>query len=394
MNFKHSGIIDMKDIALIGSTGSIGKQVLEVVEAHKNSFRIVAMAANADSKTFSAQLWSVRPAYAALANQQVGKTVSEVPQGTTFLTGEQAALAVASYPAADIVVVAASGFAGLAYTLAAIAAHKTVALANKETLVCGGDLVIPEVKKQGVELVPIDSEHSAIWQCLHFHTGAPFQNLIITASGGAFRGYSQQQLQTVTPAQALNHPTWRMGPKITVDSATLLNKGFEVIEAHHLFGAPYQNIKTVIHPQSIVHSMVEFADGAILAQLSNPSMCLPIQAALTYPKRMPCPVKPLSFAEAFSLQFQPLVRADYPCYDLALTCGTQGGILPTVLNAAGEVAVHAFLQGQIGFLQIAGVLFKVVNATPNAPVQSFEQLSATDKQARQQANQVIHQLQN
>jgi 1-deoxy-D-xylulose-5-phosphate reductoisomerase len=382
MKFLQSGIIDMKKIALIGSTGSIGRQTIEVALAHPDEFQIVAMAANGSAQIFEQQINTIKPAYAALADEVAAKAITEVPASTHFEAGKQAALKVASFAEADVVLVAASGFAGLQYSLAAITAKKQLALANKETLVCGGDLVMPTAQKAGVPVLPVDSEHSAIWQCLNFHTQTPFQNLIITASGGAFRGYSKQQLQNVTPEQALAHPTWQMGAKITVDSATLLNKGFEVIEAHHLFGAPFSAIQTVIHPQSIVHSMVEFADGAVLAQLSNPSMLLPIQTALTYPKRIYCPIKQLNFAQKLSLEFLPLERKNYPCYDIALTCGEQGGILPTALNAAGEEAVYAFLAKKIGFLRIGEVLDCVVQQTQNAAVCSFEQLQEVDKKAR------------
>jgi 1-deoxy-D-xylulose-5-phosphate reductoisomerase len=382
MKFLQSGIIDMKKIALIGSTGSIGRQTIEVALAHPDVFQIVAMAANGSAQLFEQQLHQVKPQYAALADNEAARSITEIPSTTRFCAGKQAALDAASFADADVVLVAASGFAGLQYSLAALAAKKQLALANKETLVCGGDLVMPMAQKMGVPVLPVDSEHSAIWQCLNFHTSTPFHSLIITASGGAFRGYSKEQLKEVTPEQALAHPTWHMGAKITVDSATLLNKGFEVIEAHHLFRAPFSAIQTVIHPQSIVHSMVEFTDGAVLAQLSNPSMMLPIQAALTYPNRIPCPITPLDFCKRFSLEFMPLERKAYPCYDIALTCGEQGGILPTALNAAGEEAVYAFLAKKIGFLRIGEVLNDVVQRTQNTAVCSFEQLQEVDKKAR------------
>lgn len=361
-----------KKIAVIGSTGSIGRQTLEVVAEHPDLFKVVCLVAGHRSPLFQEQVATFKPCYHAVASED-----------------EQQAIALAGCDEADIVVVAASGFAGLPYTLRAIESGKAIALANKETLVCGGDLVMPLVEKSGIDFIPVDSEHSAIWQCLHYDRHAPVKNLIITASGGAFRGYTREQLANVTAEQALAHPTWNMGPKITIDSATLLNKGFEVIEAHHLYGTPFDHIKTVIQPTSTVHSMVEFADGCVLAQLSNPTMKLPIQQALTFPDRVTCDVKPMDFSQAFSLQFMPLNRAEHPCFDLALRCGEAGGILPTALNGAGEVAVWAFIKGQIPFLSIADVIDGVVQKTINQPVVSFEQLCQVDATARRMAQELI-----
>ncbi len=361
----------MKRIALIGSTGSIGRQVLSVVRAHTDEFKIIAMAANSSRELFLRQIAEVKPCRAVLIS---GGPCAE------YSVGEEAAKEICALPDADIVFVACSGFAGLKYTLAALAAGKRVALANKETLVCGGDLVMPLVKKGA--LIPVDSEHSAIWQCLNFDATSPFKNIIITASGGAFRGRKWETLKDITPEQALAHPTWNMGRKITIDSATLLNKGYEVIEAHHLYGAEYASIKTVIQPQSIVHSMVEFQDGAIMAQLSNPTMELPIQLALTYPERLSCNVRPMDFTAAFSLQFEPLVRADYPCYDLALMCGEKGGTAPAVLNAAAEIAVGAFLRKEIAFTDIYTVAQETLEKIPCERVVSYEQLEAADGAAR------------
>ena len=245
----------------------------------------------------------------------------------------------------------------------------------------------------GAEIIPVDSEHSAIWQCLNYDKKAQFKKLIITASGGAFRGKSQKELSSVTPAQALNHPTWEMGKKITVDSATLLNKGYEVIEAHVLFNAPYSKIETVIQPQSIVHSLVEFKDGAVIAQMGAPSMEVPISLALSYPQRIATSVEPLSFKKAFSLQFEPLNRKDYPLYDLAMTCAKEGGTLPCALNAADEVAVKAFLDGKIKFTAIYDVVAGVLSTTPRDEAVSFKQLEEVDKTARWKAQKIIFKLQ-
>ena len=307
------------------------------------------------------------------------------PTNTRQYFGEEGALAAIEQCRPDVVFVACGGFAGLKYSLKAIEMGATLALANKETLVCGGDIVMPRAKT----LVPVDSEHSAIWQCLNFERRAPFDKLIITASGGPFRGRKFESLKAVTPAEALRHPTWKMGAKITVDSATLLNKGYEVIEAHHLYGAPYDRIQTVIQPQSIVHSMVQFADGAILAQMSNPTMELPIQLALTYPKRLDCNLAPLDFSRAFSLDFLPLERKEYPLYDLALSCGEAGGILPTVLNAASEVAVAAFLGGKIAFTDIYSVAARTVERSKNAVASDYDALADADLEARRLATKII-----
>lgn len=366
----------MTNIALIGSTGSIGRQVLEVVRKNPAKYKIVALAAQNPSVEFSRQVREFKPEHNALAS-----------------TEREAALAAADWESADIIFNAAGGFAGLEYSLKAIRAKKTLALANKETLVCGGEVVTRLAEKNGAEIIPVDSEHSAIWQCLNYDKKAQFKKLIITASGGAFRGKSQKELSSVTPAQALNHPTWKMGKKITVDSATLLNKGYEVIEAHVLFNAPYSKIETVIQPQSIVHSLVEFKDGAVIAQMGAPSMEVPISLALSYPQRIATSVEPLSFKKAFSLQFEPLNRKDYPLYDLAMTCAKEGGTLPCALNAADEVAVKAFLDGKIKFTAIYDVVAGVLSTTPRDEAVSFKQLEEVDKTARWKAQKIIFKLQ-
>ena len=364
----------MKNIALIGSSGSIGRQVLKVVKNHPDKFRVVALVSRSPSEEFFRQVDEFKPAYSAVAASDSGR-----------------AYAAAELDCADIVFNAASGFAGLEYSLRALQAGKTLALANKETLVCGSD-ILPLNSIQGGKIVPVDSEHSAIWQCLNFDCTTPVRRLIITASGGAFRGFTPEQLKKVTPEQALNHPTWKMGKKITVDSATLMNKGYEVIEAHALYGTPYSKIHTVIQPQSIVHSMVEFEDGAILAQMSYPTMELPIQIALTYPQRYSCELAPMDFTKAFSLGFEPLERKNYPLFDLALKCGEAGGTLPCALNAADEVAVGAFLNKNITYTDIFTVVDGVISATVWERAESLEQLIEVDKKARNQAEKIIKSL--
>jgi len=365
----------MKKIALVGSTGSIGVQVLNAVRRHPNSFKIVAMSAYEESKAFIQQVKEFAPDLYAAASKN-----------------KDAALEVAGYEDADIVFNAVSGFAGLEYSVKAIKAGKTLALANKETLVCGGEYVTRLAKANGVEIIPVDSEHSAIWQCLNFEKEASFKKLILTASGGPFRGYTPEQLEAVTPKQALNHPTWKMGSKITVDSATLLNKAYEVIEAHVLFGAPFSKIETVIQPTSVVHSLVEFADGAVMAQMGTPDMQIPVQLALTYPRHMSTAAQPLSFKKAMSVEFLPLVRKQYPLYDLALDCGKEGGTLPCALNAADEVAVKAFLDEKIKFTDIFRAVEHVLSTTERDESVSYKQLEEVDRNARWKAQKLIYKL--
>ena len=378
----------MKKIALIGSTGSIGRQVIDVVNAHNEQFEIESLVANGSAEEFLRQVEMVKPKYAALCNEQAGKSIAhKIPQGTIFAYGEQAALAGVEY--GDVVMVAASGFAGLKYSLKAIELKKDIALANKETLVCGGELVTAQMQGAGMRLLPVDSEHSALWQALHFNTNAPFSRLILTASGGPFYGWEQDRLQAVKPADALKHPTWSMGAKITIDSATLLNKGFEVIEAKWLYNAELSQIHTVVQPESIIHSLVEFADGGILAQMSYPSMALPIQLALTYPNRLPCGVAPLNFEKLGTLRFLPLNRKDFPCYDLALASAEMGDNYPCALNGAGEEAVHAFLREEIPFTAIAETMDYALQRVRRQKANCYDTLQETDRQARTLAREFI-----
>ncbi len=357
----------IKNIVIIGSTGSIGTQTIEVALCNKDRLKIIGIAAFYESRAFTDQVNELQPEYYAAADVN--------PEG---------ALKLASLPEADIVVVACNGFAGLKYSLEAVKAGKTLALANKETLVCAGNLLTYEARKSGSKILPIDSEHSAIWQCLGFDTNKPFRRLIITASGGPFKGFTKAQLKAVTPEMALSHPVWNMGAKITVDSATMLNKGFEVIEAHHLFGAGYDQITAVLHPQSIVHSMVEFDDGAVLAQLSQPDMRLPIQVALCYPDR-PVFDNYLDFEQRLSLEFSPVNEGDYPCFDLALKCGITGGSAPTFLNAASEIATGLFIDKKLPFTDIYSVISDVLNAVPYTSLLSYEDACAADNLGRQLA---------
>ena len=378
----------MKTISLIGSTGSIGRQVCSVVRRHPDKFQIKSIVANSSAELFLQQVKEFMPEYAALADEKVGKEIAaQIPQGVKFGYGEQAAEQAIAY--GDTAFVAATGFAGLKYSLKAVELHKDIALANKETLVCGGELVMGKVQKAGVDLMPVDSEHSALWQALNFRSNAPFRRLIITASGGPFYSYTEEQLKNVTPMSALKHPTWQMGAKITIDSATLLNKGFEVIEARWLYDAPLEKIHTIVQPESIIHSMVEFDDGCIMAQMSYPTMELPIQLALTYPERFDCGLKPLDFETLGAIRFLPLNRKRFPCYDLALTALELGDNYPCALNGAGEIAVHAFLQERIAFTEIADTMKAVLEKTERMKADSYEILKETDARARALAREFI-----
>ena len=306
----------MINISLIGSTGSIGRQVVNVALRHKDKFRIISLAAGGNAKLLEEQANLLRPGIIALADPEKACEIKELPKGAVLYTGENAALHAVSEKA-DIVFVAVSGFAGLAPVLEAISMGKNVALANKETLVAGGEIVMRLAKEKGVKIIPVDSEHSAIFQCLGFNPDAEFKKLIITASGGAFRDLPKEKIEKMTAADALRHPNWNMGEKITVDCATLLNKGLEVIEACRLYNAPLEKVEAIVHPESIIHSMVEFCDGAIMAQLGYPSMEIPIQLALTYPKRYETGVPFLSLAGK-TLHFGEIDNDRFPCFSLAL----------------------------------------------------------------------------
>ncbi len=382
----------MKHISLIGSTGSIGRQVCSVVRRYPDKFKIDSIVANSSEALFLEQVQEFKPAYAALADEEAGKRIADkIPQGVKFGYGERAEEEAISY--GEIAFVAATGFAGLKYSLKATELKKDIALANKETLVCGGELVMNKIKGAGIDLMPVDSEHSALWQALHFRPNAPFKRLIITASGGPFYHYTKEQLAAVTPASALKHPTWQMGAKITIDSATLLNKGFEVIEAKWLYDAPLEKIHTVVQPESIIHSMVEFEDCGILAQMSYPTMELPIQLALTYPSRLDCGLQPLDFEKLSAIHFLPLDRKKFPCYDLALKSAEMGDNYPCALNGAGEIAVHAFLEGRIPFLAIADTIEAALGKTQRMKTESYAVLKETDERARALAREYIAKLQ-
>ena len=363
----------IKKIALVGCTGNIGKQTAQIVRENRDRFCFSALVAGSNEEELSALQTEFLPRSAYCV------------KGRTFSEEELVAL----FSDCDIALIAAGGFAGLQYTLAAIKAGKNVALANKESLVCGGELVMKAAKKRGVEVIPVDSEHSALFQALSFRRDTPYEKLVLTASGGPFFKYSREQLEKVTAKDALAHPTWNMGAKITIDSATLLNKGYEVIEAKWLYGADFSQIEAVVHPESIVHSIVCFQDGAAMAQLAYPDMRLPIQLALTYPVRLKC-LNQLDFAQMGALHFYPFPSEKFPCFDLALSAGKAGGTAPTLLNGAGEVAVSAFLKGQIKFLEIAQIIQDVLEKIPNRNADCFETLKEADLKARELATKLIY----
>ena len=376
-----------KKTALIGSTGSIGRQVINVCERYPDLFQLVAIAANTGGGLFFEQAEKLRPAFAALRAE--GETPAGIPAHTRFARGEEAFEEACGYPDADVVFIAVTGFAGLKAALTAIKAKKDIALANKESLVAGGSLVMPAAERAGVRIMPVDSEHSALWQCLAFDRGAPFSKLILTASGGALRDVPLEKLSDMAAKDALAHPNWDMGAKITIDCATMLNKGFEVIEAMHLYNAPLEKIEVVMHRESIVHSMVAFADGAVLAQMSYPSMELPIQLALTYPERLPSNAAPLDLVKLSALHFSAPDPARYPCFFLALKCAERGGDMPCALNAAGEVAVQAFLHGQIKFTQIAEIIEETLGRISPRAAESYALLEDTDANARRIARSML-----
>jgi len=351
-------------IALLGSTGSIGRQTLDVVRCYPEYFRVVALAARSNISLLAQQAQEFSPAITACFAETPEQEIAAREALPNVIFGEQALLDVATHPDVDIVVAATSGLKGLAPTLAAIKAGKTIALANKETLVMAGHLVMRAAQDAGVSILPIDSEHSAIWQCLQGEHASEIHHLILTASGGPFRRTTDDQLRSVTVQQALAHPTWLMGPKITIDSATLMNKGLEVLEARWLFGIPYDRIHVIVHPESIIHSMIEFVDGSLKMQASLPSMHLPIQYALSYPNRLDTSgtglVRELHWSEVLQLNFERLDITRFPCFRLALEAAKQGDTYPSVLVGADEEAVALFLAGKIGFLEIAKLIEAVL----------------------------------
>ena len=363
----------MKNIALIGSTGSIGIQTLNVCRRHPDKFNIVSLAGGLNSDLLLQQVKEFKPLVATCVNEiQVDDSLK-----TQFSFGENAFLD-AIISEADIVVVALVGFKGIYAVLKAIELKKDIALANKESLVVGGELVVNSAKKAGVKILPIDSEHSAIWQSLGLDVEKPFKRIILTASGGAFRDLDYASLEKVTSSDALKHPNWNMGNKITIDCATMVNKGFEVIEAKWLFNTTFDNIDVIIHRESIIHSMVEFVDSSVVAQMGYPSMEVPISLALSYPDRLDTGIKSLDFNSLKSLTFNQVDSKKYPCLDLVVAAGKKGGLYPAVINGANEIAVSKFLSGEIKYKSIYDSLaFATESFADNSKV-TFESLCEAD----------------
>jgi len=382
-----------KNIALLGSTGSIGQQTLDVVRRFPEYFRIVALAARSNVSLLEQQAREFEPSLVACFADTPSVEAAARAAFPNVVLGEQGLLEVTTHPQADIVVAATSGLMGLEPTLAAIRAGKTIALANKETLVMAGHLVMREAQRSGVSILPVDSEHSAIWQCLRGERSKEVNRLLLTASGGPFRRSTLEQIRSVTVEQALAHPTWRMGPKITVDSATLMNKGLEVLEAHWLFGIPYERIDVIVHPESIIHSMVEFVDGSLKMQASLPSMHLPILDALSYPARLNTAgkglVRELHWSDVGQLNFEALDETRFPCFRLALDAARGGGTYPSVLVGADEEAVALFLGGKIEFSRIAELIEAVLEQHRSVEQPDIAAILEATAWARQATREII-----
>ncbi|TMV52069.1 1-deoxy-D-xylulose-5-phosphate reductoisomerase [Paenibacillus mesophilus] len=376
----------MKRVSLLGSTGSVGTQTLDVISRYPERFRLEALAAGQNWELLIEQANRFRPKQVSVATKELAdKIASHIPSGTTILYGEQGLIETAAGNDADIVVTAIVGSQGLKPTLAAIEAGKHIGLANKETLVSGGHLVSAAAERNNVKLLPVDSEHSAIFQCLNGESMSALRKIVLTASGGSFRNRTREELKGVTVEQALAHPNWSMGAKITIDSATMANKGLEVIEAHWLFGLPYERIEVVIHPESIIHSFVEFEDRSMIAQMGLPDMRVPIQYALTYPERLVSPVQSLDLTELGKLHFRKMDFDRFPCLRMAYECGKTGGTMTAVFNAANEIAVSRFVAGEIGFLEIENVIESVIDRHETVAAPTLEQIVEADGWARRLA---------
>lgn len=375
----------VKCVSILGSTGSIGRQSLDII-SRMDGIRVVALTAGTSVELMAQQCRQFRPELAVMASEEAVKAlasaISDLP--TRICWGEDGLIEAATIDSADCVITAVVGMVGLKPTLAAIRAKKRIGLANKETLVCAGELVMAEADKYGVEIIPVDSEHSAIFQCLMgVRDSREVKRLILTCSGGPFFGMTREQLGAVTKADALKHPNWKMGAKITIDCATLMNKGLEVIEAMRLYRLPVEQVDVVIHRQSIVHSMVELVDGAVMAQLGAPDMRLPIQLALTYPERTECPVDALDLTKCGALTFCEPDVENFPCLALARCCAQMGGTACAAMNGANEEAVALFLTDRIGFYDIYDLVSRAVEEVPNVMEPSLEDILEADRLARQ-----------
>ena len=388
----------MRRLSILGSTGSIGKQTLEVARKAPSDFTVEALSCGSDIDTLYDQIEEFRPKVCSVVNETRALELKERLKSsgidTEVLCGKEGNITISTLDSIDTVVGAIVGFAGLEPVYHGILSGKDIALANKETLVAGGDIIMPLIREKGVAMLPIDSEHSAIWQCLKGEKRADLDRILITASGGPFRGMKREDLENVTLEDALHHPTWNMGGKITIDSATMMNKGLEIIEAHHLYGIACSKIDVVVHPQSIIHSMIRLKDGSVLAQMGKPSMVLPIEVALYYPERGPSIVTEFDpFAEGMNnLTFEPCDKDVFRLVDLAYETGDKGGLYPTVMNAANESAVMSYLAGKIRFLDIERIVFETVEKMDPEIKDlklTIETIEQADRDARIYADEII-----
>jgi len=386
-----SANITEKRVAIIGSTGSIGRSTCEVVDALAGRLVVVGLAAGSNGALLAEQVERYRPHVVAVADARVAERYRDAltRYGSTLFAGPDGVVQVAAWPEADTVVCGAVGASGLDSLFAAIEAGHTVALANKEPLVMAGELVMARARECGATVLPVDSEHNALFQCLENRRSEEVRRVVLTASGGPFYRATRAELADISPKQAVNHPTWRMGPKISVDSATLMNKGLEVIEAMSLFGLPLDRIEILIHPQSIIHGMVEFVDGGVMAYVSRPDMRVPIQFALTWPDRIAAPFDRIDIVGSGPWTFAVPEVTEFPCLDLARRAAQAGGTFPAVLNAANEVAVEAFIQKEIGFLDIARVVERTVSAHTECDSFSLETVKMVDRWARTEAGRLV-----
>lgn len=373
-----------KGIAVLGSTGSIGRQTLDVVSGFPQEFNVTGLSTKGKLDIFKEQVRRFSPKHVSILEDGTGSS-SSPGYRTKIYRDADGLIRLAEDPDTDIIVMSIIGTAGLQAAITAIKKGKTLALASKEILVAAGDILMPLAKKYRVKILPLDSEHSAIFQCLQGQNKDHIKKIILTASGGPFRKFTRRQLRSVTAKQALAHPTWTMGPKITIDSATLMNKGLEVIEAHHLFGVPYENIEVVIHPQSMIHSMVEFIDGSVIAQIGVPDMRGPIQYALTYPNRQRGRHGSVDFLKMAPMTFERPDTRKFPCLDLAYKAGETGGTMPAVLSAANDIAVELFLGRRISFTDIPKIVAAVMKKHKPVKKPSLEQILSAEKWARQTA---------
>lgn len=383
--------MEKKKISILGSTGSIGTQALEVIERIQDRFEIIALAGGDNITLLMQQIQKFKPKYVCTRSCSVGIELERRFKGVKFLCGDEGLEEICSNKENDLIVVAVSGKTGLKPTLTAIKNKINIALANKETLVMAGDIVMSQAKENNVSIIPIDSEHCAIHQCIK--NIEHVKKLIITASGGPFKDKSLEEIKNATVEQALNHPRWKMGKKITVDSATLMNKGLEIIEAHHLFGTSYENIDVVIHPQSIIHSAVEYIDGSIIAQLGLPSMHIPIQYALTYPERVEgIKTESFSFVDVARLDFEKPNAVRFPCLKLAYEAGNAGGSAPVCINASNEEAVMSFLRGEIKLYSIFEIVYEMLSQHKLIQNPSIEDIFEIDSEIRIMTNEIIKRI--